>query len=83
MIAQSMAFFRNLSDYLRWENKDLNHALTEANLVEVERDLYAPIDVKGHSLSHPNVWVSLLLHLAQLLMDDRVEVRHSMWYETV
>ncbi|KAL9000058.1 MAG: hypothetical protein Q9188_005762 [Gyalolechia gomerana] len=73
----SMAFFRNLSDFLRWENKDLNHALTEANLVEVERDLYAPIDVKGHSLSHPNAWVSLLLHLAQLFMDDRVEVRHS------
>lgn len=73
----SMAFFRNLSDFLQLEDKDFDRTFTEANMTETESEIFEPIDVKGDSTSPPNVWVSLLLHLARLVTDDRVEVRHS------
>ncbi|KAL8936227.1 MAG: hypothetical protein Q9216_005042 [Gyalolechia sp. 2 TL-2023] len=71
VIAQSMTFFRNLSDFLQLENENFYRKL------ETENHLNEPVDVQDRRPSHPNVWISLLLHLAQLIADDRVEVRHS------
>lgn len=69
-----------MSDFLQRKIGDAEPFIVEANVAKckTEGDLLQLIDADGgggNLLSA--VWLFLLLHLAQLINDDRLEIRHS------
>ena len=57
----------------------------DVNLVRCRavKDLMELVSAQADDISTSVVWMCLVLHLAHLSMDNRVEVRHSKSYASV
>ncbi|KAL8717742.1 MAG: hypothetical protein Q9225_005039 [Loekoesia sp. 1 TL-2023] len=76
----SINFLRNISDFLQRKIEDVESLFVDANVAKcrTERDLVGLVDAEGSGGSlRSAIWLFLLLHLAQLINDDRLEVRNS------
>ncbi|KAL8729309.1 MAG: hypothetical protein Q9166_004806 [cf. Caloplaca sp. 2 TL-2023] len=75
----SMALFRNVSDFLQRDNKEMAQLLIDADVAQCigAKELVDIINAQDDRVSKSALWVGLVLHLAHLFRDNRLEVRHS------
>ncbi|KAL9593500.1 MAG: hypothetical protein Q9219_007524 [cf. Caloplaca sp. 3 TL-2023] len=70
----------NLIHFMQRDNEQTGHLLIAAEVAKCtsEKNILGPIHADDYDNTFWSaIWVSLLLHLAQLIGDDRMEVRHS------
>ncbi|KAL8925973.1 MAG: hypothetical protein Q9172_001976 [Xanthocarpia lactea] len=76
---ESVALFRNVSDFLQRGDEEKGSLPMDVNVVHCRavKDLMELVSAQADDISTSVVWMCLVLHLARLSIDNRVEVRHS------
>lgn len=79
---QTITFFQNVSDFLQGENKTIEFDRC-IMICRNERDLIHVIQVEDSNKFVPALWLCLLLRLMRIANNDsRLEVRHSMYFDS-
>ncbi|KAL8751834.1 MAG: hypothetical protein Q9199_006154 [Rusavskia elegans] len=75
----SIALFRNVSDFLQRGDEPQSRLLVDEDVLRctTDRDLVDVVSTQGEDISTSVLWMFLVLHLARLSLNNRVEVRNS------
>ncbi|KAL8664597.1 MAG: hypothetical protein Q9168_007866 [Polycauliona sp. 1 TL-2023] len=78
-LCESVALFRNVSDFLQKGDEPESHLIVDDAVLHcrADRELAAIISAQADEISTSVLWMYLVLHLARLSTDNRVEVRNS------
>ncbi|KAL8843378.1 MAG: hypothetical protein Q9176_001991 [Flavoplaca citrina] len=75
----SVALFRNVADFLQQGDEPESRLLVDEEVLRctLKDDLVHLIDAQADDISTSVLWMCLVLHLAHLSTDSRVEIRNS------
>ncbi|KAL8779426.1 MAG: hypothetical protein Q9213_006944 [Squamulea squamosa] len=79
LVKRSVALFRNISDFLQLDDEGQSRLLVDPDVARctADKELMALISAQCDDISKSILWMCLILHLARLSIDHRMEVRHS------